>query len=152
MIKDPTGGFMVSVPVEISNPVTGFKKATTTDAMGRYSFTNLPPNPYHVAVTTQGFAAFQGDVDVRSGVPMTFDIALTLAGASTEVQVSAHAEDVLERDPTAHTDVDQSLIAKMARDSSSGLNQVVTLASPGSSPIPMGSSTRSAIMRRRSSR
>jgi hypothetical protein len=131
VVKDPTGGVMVSVPVEISNAVTGFKKATTTDAAGKYSFTNLPPNPYHVSVTTQGFAPFQGDVDVRSGVPIAFDVALTLAGASTSVQVSGHAEDVLERGPTAHTDVDQSLISRMALDSSSGLNQVVTLASPG---------------------
>src|SRR5258708_3417653 len=82
VVKDPTGGVMVSVPVAIANPVTGFKKATRTDAAGRYTFTNLPPNPYHVVVTTQGFAPFGGDVDVRSGVPIEFNIALNLAGTT----------------------------------------------------------------------
>src|SRR5205814_9645856 len=46
--------------------------------------------------------------------------------------VVGHAQDLLERSPTAHTDVDQSLIAKLPIETSSGgLNQVVTLASPG---------------------
>jgi hypothetical protein len=45
--------------------------------------------------------------------------------------VVGHAEDLLERDPTAHTDIDQSLIDKLALESGSGLNQVVMLASPG---------------------
>src|SRR5580704_5526009 len=83
VVKDPTGGVMVSVPVGISNAVTGFNKTTTTDTAGKYNFTNLPPNPYHLTVTTQGFVPFQGDVDVRSAVPITFDIPLKLAGTST---------------------------------------------------------------------
>ena len=37
----------------------------------------------------------------------------------------------MERDPSAHTDIDQSLIAKLPLESSAGLNQVITLASPG---------------------
>ena len=54
-----------------------------------------------------------------------------LAGTTAAVEVVGHAEDLLERDPTAHTDVDQSLIAKLPIESSAGLNQVITLASPG---------------------
>src|SRR5206468_6492601 len=43
-----------------------------------------------------------------------------------------HAEDLVEHDPTAHTDLDQSLIAKLPLESTSlGLNQVITMASPG---------------------
>ena len=48
------------------------------------------------------------------------------------MEVVGHAEDLLERDPTAHTDIDQSLIARLPIETSSGgLNQVVMLASPG---------------------
>ena len=70
-------------------------------------------------------------MDVRSAVPITLDLALALAGATSTVDVVGHAEDLLERDPTAHTDIDQSLISKLPLESSSGLNQVITLASPG---------------------
>jgi carboxypeptidase family protein len=131
-VKDPTGGVMQAVQVRISNPVTGFSRTATTDAAGKYVFNNLPPNPYHITVEAQGFQTLERDVDVRSGVPITIELTLALAGATTAVEVVGHAGDLLERDPSAHTDIDQSLIAKLPLEtSSSGLNQVVTLASPG---------------------
>jgi len=131
-VKDPTGGVMQAVQVKIANPVSGFTRTAATDAAGRYVFNNLPPNPYHVSVDAQGFQPLERDVDVRSAVPITLDLTLALAGTAESVQVVGHAQDLLERSPTAHTDVDQSLIAKLPIETSSGgLNQVVTLASPG---------------------
>jgi hypothetical protein len=131
-VKDPTGGVMVAVAVEITNPVSGLKRTATTDAAGRFVFRNLPQNPYHVAVAAQGFQKLERDVDVRSGVPIDLDLSLKLEGATSSVEVVGHAEDLLERDPTAHVDIDQSLIDKLPlASSSSGLNQVITLASPG---------------------
>src|SRR5690349_16098924 len=131
-VKDPTGGVMQSVQVRISNPVSGFSRTISTDTTGRYVFSNLPPNPYHVIVEAQGFQTLERDVDVRSGVPITLDLTLALAGAAAAVEVVGHAGDLLERDPTAHTDIDQTLIAKLPLEtSSSGLNQIVTMASPG---------------------
>src|SRR5256885_1823987 len=131
-VKDPTGGVMQAVQVKIANPVSGFTRTAATDAAGRYVFNNLPPNPYHVSVDAQGFQPLERDVDVRSAVPITLDLTLALAGAAESVQVVGHAQDLLERSPTAHIDIDQSLIAKLPIEpSSGGLNQVVTLASPG---------------------
>ena len=109
LVKDPTGGVMQAVEVRISNPVSGFSRTTSTDAAGKYVFSNLPPNPYHLSVAAEGFQPFEKDVDVRSGVPINLDLALALAGTTTTVQVVGHAEDLLERDPTAHTDIDRSL-------------------------------------------
>ena len=131
-VTDPTGGVMQAVAVTITNRVSGFTRTAATDAAGRYVFNNLPPNPYHLAVTAQGFQTLERDVDVRTGVPITIDLSLALAGASSSVEVVGHNEDLLERSPTAHTDVDQTLIAKLPIESSAGgLNQIVTLASPG---------------------
>jgi len=131
-VKDPTGGVMQSVQVRISNPVSGFSRTVSTDATGRYVFSNLPPNPYHITVEAQGFQTLERDLDIRSGVPITLDLTLALAGATENVAVVGHAGDLLERDPTAHTDIDQTLIAKLPLEtSSSGLNQIVTMASPG---------------------
>src|SRR5919199_1213149 len=101
-VKDPTGGVMQAVQVRISNPVSGFSRTVATDAAGRYVFSNLPPNAYHVTVEAQGFQTLERDVDVRSGVPITLDLTLALAGATTAVEVVGHAGDLLERDPTAH--------------------------------------------------
>ena len=64
-------------------------------------------------------------------MPITLDLTLALAGAATSIDVVGHVEDLVERDPSAHTDLDQSRIAKLVLEPSAGLNQVVTLASPG---------------------
>jgi hypothetical protein len=130
-VKDPTGGVMVAVTVEISNPVTGFKRSATTDAAGKFVFRNLAPNPYRLEVTAQGFNPLTRDVDVRSAVPIDLELALQLAGATESVQVVGKTEDLTERDPTAHTDVDRGLIDRFPIEASGGLNQVITLASPG---------------------
>ncbi|MDQ1550854.1 MAG: hypothetical protein QOD50_276, partial [Actinomycetota bacterium] len=130
-VKDPTGGVMVSVPVELKSPVSGFKRSTTTDPAGKFAFRNLPPNNYHLEIVTQGFDAFERDFDVRSAVPIDVDLTLKLAGTTSAVEVVGHAEDLLERDPTAHTDIDQTMIEKLPVEAASGLNQVITLASPG---------------------
>ena len=129
-VKDPTGGVMQAVEVKISNPVSGFSRTATTDAAGKYIFSNLPPNPYHLTVEAQGFKSVERDVDVRSAVPIQLDLTLDV-GVAEAVSVVGHAEDLLERDPTAHTDIDTSRIDRMAIETSAGLNQVITLASPG---------------------
>lgn len=130
-VKDPTGGVMQAVEVKISNPLSGFSRTVTTDAAGKYTFRNLPPNPYHISVTAQGFQSLERDVTVRTSVPIDLELTLALASATATVDVVGHADDLLESDPTAHTDVDQSLIEKLPLDSSGGLNQVIMLASPG---------------------
>src|ERR1051325_9197049 len=131
VVTDPTGAPMQAVTVDLNNPVTGLKREATTDAAGKFVFRNLPPNNYHVAVTAQGFATYTTDVDVRSAVPIDVPVAMKV-GTTESVQVVGHAEDLVERDPTAHTDVDQSLITKIPVESGAvGLNQVITMASPG---------------------
>ena len=96
-------------------PVSGLERGTTTtDARASSRFRNLPPNPYHVSVEAQGFQKLERDVDVRSGVPIEVDVALGSPARPTPVEVVGHAEDLLERDPTAHTDIDQSLIDEAA--------------------------------------
>jgi len=129
-VTDPSGGVMQAVEVKLSNPVSGLSRTVTTDAAGKFVFRNLPQNPYHLTIEAQGFKSVARDVDVRSGVPMEVDVTLEL-GVTESVAVVGHAEDLLERDPTAHTDIDTSRIDKMPIEAQAGLNQIVTLASPG---------------------
>jgi hypothetical protein len=131
VVQDPTGGAMVSVTVTITSPLSGFKREAATDASGRFVFRNIPPNAYHLAVSAQGFQPLGQDIDVRTSVPIELTLALKLASEATTVDVVGHATDLIERDPTAHTDIDQTLVARMPLEPVSGLNQVITLASPG---------------------
>ena len=126
------GAVVPGATVEIHNPVSQFDRSTTTDSAGRFSFPNVPFNPYHLRVTVAGFAAYSQDVDVRSAVPLSLKITLQIAGSAENVTVQGEAGDLLENDPTFHTDVDRSLFDKLPLEStSSELSSLVTLASPG---------------------
>ena len=95
-------------------------------------FSNLPPNSVSHLGRRAGISDARATSTCAAAVPIKLDLTLALAGATATVDVVGHAEDLLERDPTAHTDIDQTLIAKLPIETSrSGLNQVITLASPG---------------------
>jgi hypothetical protein len=131
-VVDPTGAVVANAIVEIRNPVSGFERTASTDNLGKFSIPNIPFNPYHLTVAGKGFAAYAQDIDVRSVVPVSINIALQVKGSSESVTVEATGEDLLENDPTFHTDVDRGLFDKMPLESqSSSLSSLVTLASPG---------------------
>jgi hypothetical protein len=131
VVKDPTGGVMVAVAATLKNPVSGYVRTASTDQAGRFVFRNIPPNTYELTVDAQGFQPIDRQVDVRSAVPIALDLTLQLAVESSTVEVVGHAQALVERDPTAHVDIDQSLVKKLPIAGTTGLNQVVTLASPG---------------------
>src|SRR5579872_6479318 len=131
-VVDPTGAVVAKATVEIRNPVSGFDRSTTTDASGKFEFTNIPFNPYHLVVRAEGFAATVQDVEPRSAVPVSVAIKLKVSGATTQVTVEAEGGDLIENDPTFHTDVDKNLFDKLPLESqSSSLSNLVTLATPG---------------------
>ena len=130
-VTDPTKAAVPGAVVHIDNPVTGHVSQTTTDMDGTFQIANIPFNPYHLTVTAPGFGTFAQDVDVRSTVPISLDIALTLGSATTTVTVEGGV-DLIETESTAHTDVDIALIDKLPLESqSSALSSLVTLSSPG---------------------
>ncbi len=132
VVKDPSGGVVAGATVEISYPVSGFQRKAATDADGAFKFTNVPFNPYHLTVTAAGFAPFTQDVDVRSAVPVTLQIGLKIGASSTSVMVEASGGDLIETEPSAHTDVDTGLIEKLPLESqSSSVSSLVTVATPG---------------------
>ena len=73
VVADSSGAVVPGATVEIHNPVSEFSRSTTSDSAGRFSFPNVPFNPYHLNVKVAGFAAYSQDVDVRSAVPLSLD-------------------------------------------------------------------------------
>lgn len=131
-VVDPTGAVVPGATIEIRNPVSQFERTTTTDNSGAFSIQNVPFNPYHLTVSATGFASFAQDVDLRSPLPVNVKVNLQLASAMQTVTVEGNAADLLENDPTFHTDIDRSLFDKMPLESvSSSVSALVTQASPG---------------------
>ena len=131
IVSDSTGAVVPNATVEIHNPVSGFDRTTTTDASGKFSFTNIPFNPYRLSVTAEGFSSYAQDVEPRSAVPVNVPIKLQVRGSTTQVTVEAGG-DLVENDPTFHTDVDKNLFAKLPLESqSSSVSALVTQVTPG---------------------
>src|SRR3954469_4464605 len=130
-VLDPSGAVVPNAMVEIHNPVSQFSRTTVTDSSGKFSIPNVPFNPYHVSVTGSGFAPYAQDIEVRSVVPVNVSIVLKVAGSSESVNVEA-AGELIENDPTFHTDVDRGLFDKIPLESpSSSVSSLVTLTTPG---------------------
>jgi hypothetical protein len=132
VVKDPSGAVVPGANVAITDPVSGYMRSASSGSAGDFAFANVPFNPYHLTVTLSGFNTFVQDVDVRSPIAIKLDIGLTVGTTSATVTVTESASDILETDPTTHTDVDRGLFEKLPLESqSSSLSSLVTLASPG---------------------
>src|SRR5580698_6508161 len=68
-VLDSSVALVPIATVEIHNPVSHFDRSSTTDGAGKFSFGNVPFNPYHLSVAANGFAAYAQDIEVRSSVP-----------------------------------------------------------------------------------
>jgi Carboxypeptidase regulatory-like domain/TonB-dependent Receptor Plug Domain len=131
-LVDPSGAVVSNATVDLSNPVSGYSRSAVTDNTGKFSFPNVPFNPYHVSVTGKGFSPYAQDVDVRSTVPVNLSITLKVGASAESVTVEANGADLLENTSTFHTDVDRALFDKLPLESqSSSLSSLVTLSSPG---------------------
>ncbi len=132
VVRDPSGGAVAGATVEISYGVSGFVRSVTTGADGTFRFTNVPFNPYHMTVTAKGFAPYVQDVDVRSAVATNVQATLKLGTEATTVNVTENGGDLLENEPTFHTDVDREMFKNVPLESaSSSVSSLVTLTTPG---------------------
>ncbi len=95
-ILDPSGALVPSANVTLSNDFMNYSVTSVTDERGRFYFSNIPPNTYHLVVTTASFAPAHRDLAIRSKVPISIQIKLQLTGHSETVNVNAEAATVDE--------------------------------------------------------
>jgi hypothetical protein len=131
-VTDSTGAVITGAPAILYNPVSGFRRTTTTGSAGEFAFYNVPFDSYSLSIAQPGFGPSRTDVRIVSSVPVTVAIQLK-PQTSQQVTVSADSEGPLsESSPTYHTDIDRTTIDRLPIESpSSALSSIVTLASPG---------------------
>jgi Carboxypeptidase regulatory-like domain len=132
VVKDPSGAAVVHATVEIDNVVSQYTRTAATGPDGSFKFTNVPLNAYHMTVNASGFAEYTEDVEVRSSVTANVAVSLKVGTAVTSVTVESNGADLVENDPTYHTDVDRDLFQNLPLESStSQVSSLVTLTTPG---------------------
>jgi hypothetical protein len=130
-VTDPSGAVIPNATVHLTNGVSQFDRTAFTDASGQFEFSNVPFNPYRINISANGFAPLSQSIEIRSGVGVTLKLALQVASATQTVTVESSG-DLVENDPTFHTDVDRDMFNKVPLESqSSTLSSLITLTTPG---------------------
>jgi hypothetical protein len=130
-VSDPTGAVIPGATVNLNNASSGLDRSTITDDQGHFTFTNVPFNPYKVTVTANGFGVLKQSTEIRSMVGVSLKLVLQIAAADSTVTVEASG-DLVEDDPTFHTDVDRDMFIKVPMESqSSSLSSLVQATTPG---------------------
>jgi hypothetical protein len=125
-VSDQSGATLAQATVALKNPVTGYTQSVSSDNNGSFRINNVPPNNYDLTVSAPGFASTTQHVNVRSKLPITANISLKVASASTTMTVESGGARV-ESDPSAHQDVDRSSFLKLPTfDPGGSLSQAVT--------------------------
>lgn len=124
-VADPSGAAIPNATVVLTNPVSGYRRTVVGGSDGSFRINSIPPNPYHLEVSAAGFSTSAQDVDIRNSIPVQVRATLAVAGSQTTVNVDATAA-TLENDPSAHVDVDRSLLLKLpVVDPAAGLSQAI---------------------------
>jgi len=131
-VADSSGAVIPGATVHLTNDVSGLDRSAISGDQGDFVFTNVPFNPYRISGTANGFASATQSIEIRSVVGITVKLVLQIAAASQTVTVEASTGDLIETDPTFHSDVDRDMFVKVPMESaSSSLSSLVTETTPG---------------------
>jgi hypothetical protein len=130
-VTDPSGAVIPNATVHLTNPRSGLDRTSSSDAQGNFVFDNITFDNYQILVSASGFASQRQAADIHSLVGISLKIVLPIATADSTVTVEAQG-DLVETDPTFHTDVDREDFIKVPMESeSSTLSSLVTSTTPG---------------------
>ncbi len=91
-VHDQTGSVIVKATITLRNVDTNQIYKTSSNSVGSYIFTNIPPGNYELTAESQGFARYsRTGVTLRVAQVATMDVGLNVAGATQEVTVSTDA-------------------------------------------------------------
>jgi hypothetical protein len=91
-VTDQTAAALAGAVVKATDTGTGIVLTTVTTAEGQFSFQDLPPGTYQVAVTASGFTPVTVDkIPVTAGAIYTLPVTLRVGQQATAVEVSAAA-------------------------------------------------------------
>ena len=91
-VRDQTGSMVVKAAVTLRNVDTNQIYKTTSNSVGFYILTNVPPGNYELTTESQGFAKYQQTgIVLRVAQVATIDVNLKVAGTTQEVTVNTEA-------------------------------------------------------------
>ncbi|MGA2329509.1 MAG: TonB-dependent receptor [Bryobacteraceae bacterium] len=109
-VTDTSGAVVPRAKVEVTNPATGVKAQTETNAEGLYTIPYLQYGSYRLTITAQGFAPYTfSGVEIATATTTTVNATLELAAVTDQVTVQASAIVLEANTSTVGTAVEEKL-------------------------------------------
>src|SRR5256714_11225514 len=90
-ILDTQRAAVPGATVVVRNTATGVERTIVTDASGNFAAASLPPGPYQVEVSLQGFQTQTREVTLQVSQTRQLDVELGVAAVAEQVSVTAEA-------------------------------------------------------------
>ena len=97
-VRDASGAVVPGASVTLTNEAKGIRRAMESNSSGAFNAPSLPPSSgYSLSVNGKGFAAWEvKGFELQVGQTQNFSITLSIASATTTVEISAAASLVSE--------------------------------------------------------
>jgi hypothetical protein len=114
-VSDPTNALIPGVSITATNTDTGVVSTVLTNDSGTYNFVTLPPGPYKLNATLQGFQPENvANIDLGTAQSLRFNLTLKLGSAAgTSVDVAVDARTILAQSSPS---IGEALTADKVRD------------------------------------
>jgi Carboxypeptidase regulatory-like domain len=113
-VSDPNNAAIPNAKVTLKSLDTNKEENATTDAEGRYRFTNLQPGSYHLTITATGFAEYKQDrIQVEVGRTANIDSTLKLGSTEATVEVVAASGTVNVETKEFSSNINQTAINEL---------------------------------------
>jgi hypothetical protein len=114
VVTDPSGALVPQASVTLTSPETGINRTFTADAAGRYTFSQLPPGTYNLAIRAKGFEAYQQNgITLNPADSATQNVSLTVGAESQSVTVTADASNLNTDNSNVATNIDAKQIVEL---------------------------------------
>lgn len=88
-VTDPTGAVVQNVHVTASNSAGGNRETATSDAIGNFTFSDIPSGVYTIETRLGGFTDFHQNVTLATGGTLNTPVRLQVGGVITITKVVA---------------------------------------------------------------
>jgi len=110
-VKDTAGASMFGASLTLKETNTGSRYTTIASVEGLFTFPELPPGTYTLAITSQGFESYtQVGITVNVGSTATVNAVLKVGAASESVTVTSDASQLQTESSDIGTTVPSELI------------------------------------------
>ena len=98
IVKDPSGAAIPGAAIVLKNAVTLQAENGLTDAQGHFTFPDVVPGKYSIAVQHDGFDDLEQSIEVKDA-PVSLTFALKIAAQQTTVDVGGKRSSFANSDP-----------------------------------------------------